>query len=826
MRRKVRFLATIIMFLVLIQSTIPTFAFSFGKPKINLELGEYSQAYKDWLQLPEDEKEKTIQPSIVDIEPVKVNSANPLSEVGSSMSSSEKKFSLKDVIPDNVVVRNQERSELCWAFSTLASLESNLGLKDYINNNSVTKYDFSEKHMGYASGNSFSNGAINKYGLAQGANSQSSLLTAHTYLVNGAGAVNEESMPYDLNFPNIDYDSFKEIKPVTQVSDIETYGGTDDRGAIIQKIKDNIVKHGGVTAAIHGAQPYSGCFNPDTGAIYCNDGTKYPTNHAVSIIGWDDDYSVDNYVENMKPSSNGAFIIKNSWGDRYVVRFDSQEFKMLKQMAYEPYKEQYKEMGINSAEEIPDSSMINALRNMGFETNDTEAWMQMGDDGIMYVSYEDANILSMLLSIEKADYKTSNEIEYQYDYTEYNAYMATTADSYYLAIRLDKSTGGDKVESITKVGMWTLSPLKAKVFVNPNGTDTNNLVEATLAEGEYETLTPGYHTIEFANPIQVEGDNFTVFVQCTPTEKEDGKSYFPLVCNTGEAKYANVNVKENQTFYYESLRSYVDLGKASELSSQFSNYTATLKVFTEETENNGNNNNNNGNNGAPSQSDFRHTSFSFATSKIAEMYDYTFSDPNEQEYLIMNFEVNNISIDLGRKYTYQYHLSNVQGESNITSWYDMKEVKSSANQLKFTADSRDIPDFASLLEGQRIYLYIRETEERNGETDTLASNAILVFGNDKAVTYKDGNVVSVVNGGGKTSEPGNTSNYNSPGTTPSNSNNNNNNNGNSNSNSNKDDTTAKSVLPNTGFKDVLFITMFVFTSAGLVLYVLYRKIDY
>ena len=122
-------------------------------------------------------------------------------------------------------------------------------------------------------------------------------------------------------------------------------------------------------------------------------------------------------------------------------------------------------------------------------------------------------------------------------------------------------------------------------------------------------------------------------------------------------------------------------------------------------------------------------------------------------------------------------------------------------------------------------MYIRETEERNGETDTLASNAILVFGNDKAVTYKDGNVVSVVNGGGKTSEPGNTSNYNSPGTTPSNSNNNNNNN-NGNSNSNKDDTTAKSVLPNTGFKDVLFITMFVFTSAGLVLYVLYRKIDY
>ncbi|MCR5186669.1 MAG: C1 family peptidase [Clostridia bacterium] len=818
MKRKVRFLAVMILFLVITQSTMPAFAFSFGKPKINLELGEYSQAYKEWLELPEVEKEKVIQPSIVDIEPIKVNTANPLSEVGSALSSSEKRFSLKDIIPGNVIVRNQERSELCWAFSTLASLESNLGLKDYTNNNPETKYDFSEKHMGYASSNSFLNNASNKYGLVQGVNSQSSLLTSHTYLVNGAGAVNEESMPYDMNFPNIDYDSFKDIKPVTQVSDIETFGGTADKRAIIQKIKDNIVKYGGVTAAIHGAQPYSGSFNPETGAIYCNNSTKFPANHAVSIIGWDDDYSVNNFVETMKPSSNGAFIIKNSWGDRYVIKFNSEEFKMLKQIAYEPYAEQYKEMGINSAEEIPDSSMVNALKNMGFEANDTEAWMKMGDDGIMYVSYEDVNILSLLVSIQKADYKTSNEIEYQYDYTEYNAYMATTSDSYYLAIKLDKSTGADKGEEIKRVGMWTISPVQAKVFVNPNGTSTKNLVEATLAEGEYETLTPGYHTLEFANPIPVEGDTFTVFVQCTPTEKEDGKSYFPLVCNTGDPRYANVDVKVDRTFYYESLNSYVDLGKASELNNQFSNYTATLKVFTGETEGNGNGNNNNNNN-PPSQLDFKHSNFSLATSKIAEMYDYTFSDPNQQEYLIMNFEVNNIFIDMDRKYTYQYHLSNVQGEWNISNWYDMKEVKTSSNQLKFIADSRDIAEFASLLQGQRIYLYIREVEELNGETDAMDSTAIVVFGNDKAVTYKDGNVVSVVNDGGSTSQPGSTSNYNSSGNSTSNSNN-------GGSNTNKDDTTAKSVLPNTGFKDVLLITMFVFTSAGIVLYVLYRKIEY
>lgn len=35
-------------------------------------------------------------------------------------------------------------------------------------------------------------------------------------------------------------------------------------------------------------------------------------NHAVSIIGWDDNYSKDNF--STKPTNNGAWIIRNSYG--------------------------------------------------------------------------------------------------------------------------------------------------------------------------------------------------------------------------------------------------------------------------------------------------------------------------------------------------------------------------------------------------------------------------------------------------------------------------------------------------------------------------------
>ena len=38
------------------------------------------------------------------------------------------------------------------------------------------------------------------------------------------------------------------------------------------------------------------------------------TNHAVTVVGWDDDYSKDNFKEGHQPEANGAWIVKNSWG--------------------------------------------------------------------------------------------------------------------------------------------------------------------------------------------------------------------------------------------------------------------------------------------------------------------------------------------------------------------------------------------------------------------------------------------------------------------------------------------------------------------------------
>ncbi|MBR3263384.1 MAG: hypothetical protein IKF93_09750 [Lachnospiraceae bacterium] len=44
---------------------------------------------------------------------------------------------------------------------------------------------------------------------------------------------------------------------------------------------------------------------------------KVPTSHAVTIVGWDDRFAADNWPEGFRPPADGAWIVKNSWGEEW-----------------------------------------------------------------------------------------------------------------------------------------------------------------------------------------------------------------------------------------------------------------------------------------------------------------------------------------------------------------------------------------------------------------------------------------------------------------------------------------------------------------------------
>ncbi len=52
--------------------------------------------------------------------------------------------------------------------------------------------------------------------------------------------------------------------------------------------------------------------NPFTWAHYTYE--KATANHEVVIVGWDDTYSKENFLEGHQPEHDGAWIVKNSWG--------------------------------------------------------------------------------------------------------------------------------------------------------------------------------------------------------------------------------------------------------------------------------------------------------------------------------------------------------------------------------------------------------------------------------------------------------------------------------------------------------------------------------
>ncbi len=77
-------------------------------------------------------------------------------------------------------------------------------------------------------------------------------------------------------------------------------------------IKQAIMQNGGVQLSFYSSVGNYN-MNPDSTAYYQN--SKFRTNHAVVVVGWDDAFSRKNFAASCQPPSDGAWLCKNSWGD-------------------------------------------------------------------------------------------------------------------------------------------------------------------------------------------------------------------------------------------------------------------------------------------------------------------------------------------------------------------------------------------------------------------------------------------------------------------------------------------------------------------------------
>lgn len=359
-------------------------------------------------------------------------------------------------------VKNQGNIGSCWAFASYATLEAQL-LKA-----GRGEWDLSEKNM------------VNLHGWKYGPNVGGNYEMAAAYLLRWGGAVAESNDVYKTSM-NVWTDS-PQLVPAVHVQHVvwvEPLDGSQER---MDAMKAAVREYGAVAVSVR----WSGAYAQNDAYYYA--GTN-ENDHAITIVGWDDDYPVDKFKT--APPGPGAWIIKNSWG-----------------------------------------------------TND-------GDRGFHHVSYHDVSIghgdsgAVFVPAVEGEDYdavRGYDRLGCSYDPAQ--TYPTNAAAQYELQASVFTATWNERLDA---VGVWSSlapTPYEISVYTNVTRGAATPTAGGALACRQTGTLEhAGFTTVPLATPVPLAdgtsfavvyrqtGDEISLCVNCTivgvaePVHKR-GESYF------------------------------------------------------------------------------------------------------------------------------------------------------------------------------------------------------------------------------------------------------------------------------------------------------------
>ncbi len=209
-------------------------------------------------------------------------------------------------------VKDQKEEGCCWAFAMIGAMEASLIKQGY----NPDELDFSEAHMAYF-GVNIRDDIHNDGPVSIGVDAYSrggNEICATSAMTKGSGAVSESVAPYDEYTKNTDLG--KEAKPIDESKRFLSEAGLSEMKRISplnnMAIKQAIINYGSVLNAFYYNASY---YNKNTAAYHCPNNTEQ--NHQTLIVGWDDNYSRENFNSQNKPTNDGAWIVRNSWGEDY-----------------------------------------------------------------------------------------------------------------------------------------------------------------------------------------------------------------------------------------------------------------------------------------------------------------------------------------------------------------------------------------------------------------------------------------------------------------------------------------------------------------------------
>ena len=460
----------------------------------------------------------------------------------------------------STTVKNQSPFGTCWAFGTIASVESNLLLKrngefdpakasEFIPENASSTLDLSELYLTYMCEEAVLNGSQKGEGLSPlsdetnarfnigGFSSDSQVL-----LTSWIGPLTEVQEPYQplsadpdgmevygLYNPDRDADAvpaahvqsfFYLDSPAVFEPDLDsrTYVYHSYDALATTRIKQAMLKYGALMfsydadISMPGENGLGDCMNYNDWCQFNHSDTN-SMNHMVSLVGWDDSFPKEKFDtgDGVIPETDGAWLLKNSWGDYYY-------YKNLYGEEIDEILEYYKG--------TPEEVFANQAYNYGIPDSTGHG------SGYLWVSYCDHSI-SSVSALDADDSKDGFDYDniYQYDFTHPTSFTPVILPTGNDGTKTANIFTAEREETLSAVSVTApQSECTAGIEVFLLSADDTLPDAGKLVSSKTVQLNErGFHTVPLDTPVVLqEGDRFAIVEHVTSFNGRDTVSWLNL----------------------------------------------------------------------------------------------------------------------------------------------------------------------------------------------------------------------------------------------------------------------------------------------------------
>lgn len=406
-------------------------------------------------------------------------------------------------------VKNQRNTSLCWAFSLASNLETSLLTRGQ------KYYDLSEEQLAYFWANRVNdplgntpNDKITRtqsdyHGTGNGR-------VASFFLSTWSGMTTEEKVPFQssaVTWPDslaYDTSAYMEDAIFSQYT--------------VERTKQLLMEYNSVSAMIYMLDNY---YYPDTASYSCPQSGL--VNHAVTIVGWDDTYSKENFPSTSGVNNDGAWIVKNSYGKNW------------------------------------------------------------GKNGYFYLSYEDKSITNLVSNTAVTTPAYPNNYFYDGAAAGTVTFPGKTINNGYYVSNIFKATAGngkdEELGEIVTAVPQDNTDFQIQVYTDlKNTSDPTSGTPAYAEPVDYTQPLAGIHTIHLNTPVKIPQGTFYSVVIRIP----DGSNKFYVEKTTTSTSWftATAGIDPNQSFFSTSGKKWYDAGNQYNCCFSVKAHTKTLDSST------------------------------------------------------------------------------------------------------------------------------------------------------------------------------------------------------------------------------------------------------